>query len=159
MKYWPLLSQDWKVRLVKLFILYALANTWLTCRELKIVKSQANTVVFELTANNPRTQVTPSKGSNTREAINSDLQVNRIKSVAWKRECSKTIKYEFHAVTYLKSSRFGLSLLFKSFIAFFLFSDLHFVLNTIARATVMNTTLIWRKHNHEILLYVVTIIS
>ena len=40
-----------------------------TCRELKMVKSQANTAVFSLTASSPNTQVSPSSGRRIRVAF------------------------------------------------------------------------------------------
>ena len=46
-----------------------------TCREFKIVKIHANTVVPSLTANSPITHVLPSIGSITMAAIISDLYV------------------------------------------------------------------------------------
>ena len=45
-----------------------------TCRELKMVKSQAKTVVFSFTANSPNTQVSPRIGSRTMLALNTDLK-------------------------------------------------------------------------------------
>ena len=41
----------------------------LTCIELKIVKSHANTAVFSLTANSPNTHVSPSRGSRIKDAF------------------------------------------------------------------------------------------
>ena len=46
-----------------------------TCNELKMVKSQANTTVFSLTANNPNTQVSPSRGSRITDAFTTYLYI------------------------------------------------------------------------------------
>ena len=45
------------------------------------MKSQANTVVLELTANTPSTQVTPSTGSRTKEATSNVLKVYKIEAL------------------------------------------------------------------------------
>ena len=45
-------------------------QTW---RELKMVKSQAKTMVFSLTANSPNTQVSPSRGSRITDAFTIEL--------------------------------------------------------------------------------------
>ena len=44
-----------------------------TCRELRTVKSQANTIVLSLIANSPNTQVSPSRGRRITEAFTSEL--------------------------------------------------------------------------------------
>jgi len=45
-----------------------------TCNEFKIVKSHANTSVFRFTANNPRTQVSPSRGRRMTDDFNIVLE-------------------------------------------------------------------------------------
>ena len=49
---------------------YSLVQTW---RELKMVKSQAKTAVFSLTANRPNTHVSPSRGSRITDAFITEL--------------------------------------------------------------------------------------
>ena len=49
-------------------------QTW---REFKMVKSQANTAVFSLTANSPNTHVSPSRGRRISDALTMYLHVKR----------------------------------------------------------------------------------
>lgn len=67
----PLMHYIWVGQFTKKF----------TCSELKMVKSQANTVVLELTANSPSTQVKPNNGSKANEATNNVLWVVRVQSI------------------------------------------------------------------------------
>ena len=60
-----------------------------TCRELKTVKSQANTAVLSLIANSPNTQVSPSRGRRITEAFTREL-VYKIKVYAC--ECKLIIE-------------------------------------------------------------------
>ena len=53
----------------------------ITCRELNIVKSQANAVVFTLTVRIPKAHVRPSKGNRTIEAVIIALKNQKISIV------------------------------------------------------------------------------